>query len=140
MTEQSAIGNVVTRFRWNIRAYDIPGKLRYPWVFVKEHYTSDVFAISKHLYKNASVALEYCDDSAIRSAARRSLQRNAVVTANRIMRVQIIARIIGMAEVIVGAMFVIAFAATLAKLEHMPSALLKTGMGAMVALMMSGNV
>jgi hypothetical protein len=140
MTEQQAISNAVTRFRLNIRSYDIPGKLRYPSVFVKQQFISDVFAISKHLYKNARISLEYCDDPAIRSAARRGLQRNAVVTAYRIMKVQIAARLISLAEVIVGGLFVAAFAAVLAKLEHMPTALLKTGAGVAIALMISGNI
>lgn len=140
MSEQRSVRDFASQTYWHMRSYEVPEEVRHPVTFLKQHLMSDVFRMACNIYNHGKVSLEYCEDIGLTAAARRSLRHNAVIAAHRIVKAQITERVVSAATFIVGAVWLLLFAAQLAFYEHMPSSFIKAGCGAFVALMVNGQV
>jgi hypothetical protein len=140
VSEQRSVRDLASQAYWQMRSLEVPEGARHPGRFLKQQLMSDVFKISCSIYKNARVSLEYCEDVRLAAAARRGLQHNAVITAQRIRKAQVVEGVASAITFLVSSAWWLLFAAQLAHYEHMSSSLLKAGLGAFLALIVNGQV
>lgn len=140
MSEQRSVRELASEAYWQMRSVEIPETVRHPRRSLKLQLMGDVFKLSCSIYKNTRLSLDYCEDVTLAAAARRSLQHNAVITAQRIRKAQVAESVASAITAAVSTAWWLLFASQLAHYEHVSSSLLKAGLGAFVALMVSGQV